>query len=68
MKVTIWQISGYRGFYDYDGSCDDNMSFQVAMDSRFTQKGVEDIFFRHYSSKYRVVALKAVKMCDKIID
>ena len=62
MKITIWEVSGYKGKNDYDGPQDDNFGFEVLMDSRFTKEEVEEIFFSRYGKKYRSVALKAVKI------
>lgn len=59
MKVNIWNIEGYKGFDDYDGVDDNNFSFKVAMDSRFTQEEIEEIFLNRYAKKYRNVSLKA---------
>ena len=61
MKITVWEISGYKGKNDYDGPQDDNFGFEVLMDSRFSKEDVEEIFFNKYSKKYRSVALKAIK-------
>ena len=41
MKTNIWEISGYKGWSDYDGSSDNNFSFKVTIDSRFTKEEVE---------------------------
>jgi hypothetical protein len=57
--IKIWTIKGYKGPDDYDGHLDDNFSFDVAMDARFTQNDVEQIFFNRWDKKYRTVALGA---------
>ena len=43
MKANIWRITGYKGHNDYDGPEDDNIKLDLIMDSRFTQKNVEEI-------------------------
>ena len=65
MKINIWQISGYKGWNDYDGTADNNFSFKVAIDSRFTKGEVEEIFFNRYGKKYRTVALTATIIEEK---
>ena len=67
MKINIWEISGYKGWSDYDGSSDNNFSFKVAIDSRFTKDEVEEIFFNRYANKYRTVALEATVIEERSI-
>ena len=67
MKITIWQISGYKGWSDYDGIADNNFAFKVAMDSRFTKEEVEEIFFNRYAKKYRTVALESTVIEERSI-
>ena len=67
MKITIWQISGYKGWNDYDGVADNNFTFKVVMDSRFAKEEVEEIFFNRYIKKYRTVALKATVIEERSI-
>lgn len=65
MKINIWEISGYKGWSDYDGSSDNNFSFKVAIDSRFTKEEIEEIFFNRYGKKHRTVALTATFIEEK---
>lgn len=65
MKITIWQISGYKGWSDYDGVADNNFVFKIAIDSRFAKEEVEEIFFNRYSKKHRTVALTATFIEEK---
>lgn len=58
MNVNIWQITGYKGFYDYDGYEDNNIKLVVPMPSNFSKKVVEEIYF-HLYKEYRTVALNA---------
>ncbi len=65
VKINIWKIEGYKGRNDYDGVADNNFSFTVALDSRFTKEEVEEIFFNRYTKKHRVVALSAMFVEEK---
>lgn len=67
MKITIWQISGYKGWSDYDGVADNNFAFKVAVDSSFTKEEIEEIFFNRYTKEYRTVALKATVIEERRI-
>lgn len=62
MKCVVWEIVGYKGNNDYDGSCDNNLNIRVVMDYRFLKKDVEEIFINQFSKKHRVVALRAKKV------
>ena len=62
MKVTIWNITGYKGRDDYDGPQDDNVNIEVSMDSRFSRQDVEEIMCNYWGRKYRTVAIHAMKI------
>ena len=59
VTINMWRISGYKGFDNYDGPSDDNMHFDVFLDSRFNKEDVEEIFLNRFSKKHRTVALEA---------
>lgn len=59
MKISVWNITGYKGRNDYDGPSDDNTNIKIAFDSRFTKEDVEEIMFSYWSKRYRSVAIKA---------
>ena len=58
MKANIWKITGYKGHNDYDGPEDNNINFNIIMDSRFTKKDIEKIMSQYWSQFYRTVAIK----------
>lgn len=68
MKVTIWNIVGYKGYDECDGEWEYNINVQVALDSRFKKDEVVNIFLTHFSKKYTYVELNAIKIEEKILD
>ena len=68
MKITIWNIVGYKGQYECDGKWEYNINTHVALDSRFKKDEVIEIFLNHFSKKYRYVEINAIKIEEKSID
>ena len=64
LKAKIWNISGYKGWDDYDGPGDNNMNFNVILDARFTKEEVEEIFVNRYTKKHRVVVVEAQEKAE----
>jgi hypothetical protein len=62
MKIKIWNIKGYKGFDNYDGTDDNNLNVEVAMDARFKKEEVEEIFVNKFSKKHRVVVIEATEI------
>lgn len=65
ININVWEISGYKGENDYDGERDDNLSFCVAMDTRFTKEEIVEIFLNRYNKKHRTVVIKASLLNDR---
>lgn len=68
MKVTIWNIVGYKGHNECDGKWEYNINVQVALDSRFKKDEVVDIFLAHFSKRYPYVEINAIKIEEKTLD
>ena len=62
MKYSIWRITGYRGWNDYDGPTDDNTKVDIIFDNRFKKEDVEAFMFNYWGKKYRSVAIKAEQL------
>jgi hypothetical protein len=63
--ANTWEIKGYRGNNDYDGSVDDNTEIELIMDSRFSKEDVEKIMADYWAKFYRSVAIKAELLTNK---
>lgn len=59
IKVNIWKISGCKGYVNPDDIDKDNFSTEIAMDACFSQKLVEDIYFKTFEKRDRLLTIKA---------
>ena len=62
LKAKIWKVTGYKGWDDWDGPEDNNVSFTVVMDARFSKEDVQDIFLNRFSKKHRSVVIGATEI------
>ena len=62
LKAKIWKVTGYKGWDNWDGPEDNNVSFTVVMDARFSKEDIQDIFLNRFSKKHRSVVIDATEI------